>query len=38
MKIFIVEDSRLARLELRTLLAAIPDADIVGGAAELAPA
>jgi len=38
MKIFIVEDSRLARQELRTLLAAIPDADIVGEAAELAPA
>jgi len=37
-KIFIVEDSRLARQELRTLLAAIPDADIVGEAAELAPA
>ena len=38
MKIYIVEDSRLARRELRTLLAAIPDADIVGEAAELAPA
>jgi two-component system LytT family response regulator len=38
LKIFIVEDSRLARQELRTLLAAIPDADIVGEAAELAPA
>jgi two-component system LytT family response regulator len=38
MKIFIVEDSRLARQELRTLLAAIPDADIVGEAAELVPA
>jgi two-component system LytT family response regulator len=38
MRIFIVEDSRLARQELRTLLAAIPDADIVGEAAELAPA
>lgn len=38
MKIFIVEDSRLARQELRTLLAAIPDADIVGEAAELAAA
>jgi len=38
MKVFIVEDSRLARQELRTLLAAIPDADIVGEAAELAPA
>ena len=38
MKIFIVEDSRLARQELRTLLAASPDADIVGEAAELAPA
>ena len=38
MKIFIVEDSRLARLELRTLLAAIPDAEIVGEAAGLAPA
>lgn len=38
MKIFIVEDSRLARQELRTLLAAIPDAEIVGEAAELAPA
>jgi len=37
-KIFIVEDSRLARQELRTLLAAVPDADIVGEAAELAPA
>jgi two-component system, LytTR family, response regulator len=37
-RIFIVEDSRLARQELRTLLAAIPDADIVGEAAELAPA
>ncbi|KQW45558.1 MULTISPECIES: LytTR family DNA-binding domain-containing protein [unclassified Roseateles] len=38
MKIYIVEDSRLARQELRTLLATIPDADIVGEAAELAPA
>ncbi|HEY9109834.1 MAG TPA: LytTR family DNA-binding domain-containing protein [Roseateles sp.] len=38
MKIFIVEDSRLARQELRTLLAAIPDADVVGEAAELAAA
>ena len=38
MKIFIVEDSRLARQELRTLLAAVPDADIVGEAAELLPA
>lgn len=38
MRIFFVEDSRLARQELRTLLAAIPDADIVGEAAELAPA
>ncbi|RTL19546.1 MAG: response regulator transcription factor [Burkholderiales bacterium] len=38
MKIFIVEDSRLARQELRTLLAAVPDADIVGEAAELAAA
>jgi two-component system LytT family response regulator len=38
MRIFIVEDSRLARQELRTLLAAIPDTDIVGEAAELAPA
>lgn len=38
MKIYIVEDSRLARQELRTLLAAIPDADIVGEAAELVPA
>lgn len=38
MRIFIVDDSRLARQELRTLLAAIPDADIVGEAAELAPA
>lgn len=38
MRIFIVEDSRLARQELRTLLAAIPDADVVGEAAELAPA
>lgn len=38
MKIYLVEDSRLARQELRTLLAAIPDADIVGEAAELAPA
>ncbi|WP_457444303.1 LytR/AlgR family response regulator transcription factor [Roseateles sp. P5_E4] len=38
MRIYIVEDSRLARQELRTLLAAIPDADIVGEAAELAPA
>lgn len=38
MRIFIVEDSRLARQELRTLLAAVPDADIVGEAAELAPA
>ncbi|TXI22753.1 MAG: response regulator, partial [Roseateles sp.] len=35
MRIFIVEDSRLARQELRTLLAAIPEADIVGEAAEL---
>jgi two-component system, LytTR family, response regulator len=38
MRIYIVEDSRLARQELRTLLAAIPDVDIVGEAAELAPA
>lgn len=38
MKIVIVEDSRLARQELRTLLAAIPDAEIVGEAAELAAA
>lgn len=38
MKIFLVEDSRLARQELRTLLAAIPDADIVGEAAELVQA
>ncbi|MBI3348331.1 MAG: response regulator transcription factor [Burkholderiales bacterium] len=38
MRIYIVEDSRLARQELRTLLAAIPDADIVGEAAELVPA
>lgn len=38
MRIFIVEDSRLARQELRTLLAAIPDADIVGEAAELSAA
>lgn len=38
MRIYIVEDSRLARQELRTLLAAIPDADIVGEAAELLPA
>jgi len=38
MRIYIVEDSRLARQELRTLLAAIPDADIVGEAAELAAA
>lgn len=38
MKIFIVEDSRLARQELRTLLAAVPDADIVGEAAELVAA
>ena len=38
MRIYIVEDSRLARQELRTLLAVIPDADIVGEAAELAPA
>lgn len=38
MRIFIVEDSRLARQELRTLLAAIPEADIVGEAAELAAA
>lgn len=38
MKIFIVEDSRLARQELRTLLAAIPEAEIVGEAAELLPA
>jgi len=38
MKIFLVEDSRLARQELRTLLAAIPDADIVGEAAELSAA
>jgi two-component system LytT family response regulator len=37
MRIFIVEDSRLARQELRTLLAAIPDADIVGEADQLAP-
>ncbi|MBB3194611.1 LytR/AlgR family response regulator transcription factor [Roseateles terrae] len=35
MKIYIVEDSRLARQELRTLLAEVPDADIVGEAAEL---
>lgn len=38
MKIVIVEDSRLARQELRTLLAAIPDADVAGEAAELADA
>ena len=38
MRIYIVEDSRLARQELRTLLASIPDADIVGEAAELVPA
>ena len=38
MRIFIVEDSRLARQELRTLLAAIPDADIGGEAAELSSA
>lgn len=38
MRIYIVEDSRLARQELRTLLAAFADADIVGEAAELAPA
>jgi two-component system LytT family response regulator len=38
MRIFIVEDSRLARQELRTLLAAVPDADVVGEAAELAAA
>lgn len=38
MRIYLVEDSRLARQELRTLLAAIPDADIVGEAAELLPA
>lgn len=38
MRIFIVEDSRLARQELRTLLAAVPDAEIVGEAAELAAA
>lgn len=38
MKIVIVEDSRLARQELRTLLAAIPDAEVVGEAAELAAA
>ncbi len=38
MRIYIVEDSRLARQELRTLLAAIPDADIVGEAAELSAA
>ena len=38
MRIYIVEDSRLARQELRTLLASIPDADIIGEAAELAPA
>ncbi len=35
MRIYIVEDSRLARQELRTLLAEVPDADIVGEAAEL---
>lgn len=38
MKIVIVEDSRLARQELRTLLAAIPDAEVIGEAAELAAA
>lgn len=38
MRIFIVEDSRLARQELRTLLADIPDANVIGEAAELAPA
>ncbi|MBW8846520.1 MAG: response regulator transcription factor [Burkholderiales bacterium] len=38
MRIYIVEDSRLARQELRTLLAAVPDADVIGEAAELAPA
>lgn len=38
MRIYIVEDSRLARQELRTLLAAIPDAEVIGEAAELLPA
>ena len=34
MKIFIVEDSRLARQELRTLLAAHSDCEIIGEAAD----
>lgn len=35
MKLLIVEDSRLARKELRTLLEAVPDAEVVGEAADL---
>jgi two-component system LytT family response regulator len=38
MRIFLVEDSRLARQELRTLLAAVPDAEIVGEAGAVEPA
>ena len=38
MKVFIVDDARLARQELRTLLAAWPDCEIVGEAAEVAGA
>ncbi len=38
MKVFIVEDSRLARQELRTLLAAQPDVEVIGEAAAVEPA
>ena len=38
MRIFLVEDSRLARQELRTLLAGVPDAEIVGDAGAVEPA
>jgi len=35
MRIYIVEDSRLARQELRTLLAEVADAEVVGEAADV---
>ena len=38
MKVFIVDDARLARLELRTLLKAWPDCEIAGEAADVASA
>ena len=38
MKVFIVDDARLARQELRTLLTAWPDCEIVGEAADVAGA